>query len=160
MRQVRAREGSIHTTGIQSGIHGKAACHVTGKASVRGGENLSKPDIAGVFRARARGGGERLLRNVESQGITAAPKPAREAVFFILAHAVGDLPSCAAACERQPQARIAASPGLQRAQSNGTTFACCSCALHRSNKTAPARPQKPPQRPARAEHHRAPKRRL
>ena len=86
----------------------------------------------------------------------AAPKPAREAVFFILAHAVGEPPSCTAACKRQPQARIDAWTGLQRTQRDGTTFVFCSHALHRSNKTAPARPQRPPQRPARAESITAP----
>jgi len=45
-------------------------------------------------------------------------------------------------------------------QKDGTPFASSSGALHRSKGTAPARPQKPPKRPARAEHHRALLRRL
>ena len=80
-------------------------------------------------------------------------RPAHVAGFSCLAREVGELPSCAAPCQAQPQARIDASPGLQCVQKDGTPFASSSGALHRSMDTAHQRPHKPPQRPAMAVHH-------
>lgn len=82
-------------------------------------------------------------------------KAAHEAVFLRLPTVVAESSSCVAQCQGQPQAKTAASHGLQCEPRDGMALAFYSGVLHRSKGAAHQRSHKPPKRPARAEHHRA-----